>query len=1241
MKKTILFFMIVFFFVISNSGNTLSANNKELPKGMVTSNFSSMPLVFTENHGQFGEKTLFQAQIRGSVFLFSSNEVQHLLLRSNNDQPSHQGASKPYQVHNENQDIKIDSLIITSIFIGSNPDVVIDGLERLSYNNNYFLGRNSDSWWTNVPNYSGIIYRNIYPGIDLQYYWKEGSLKYDFIINSGADINQIKIKIEGAENITITEYGDLAVKSEFGTKFEKAPVCYQEISNVQHPIRGRYELLGEDTFGFTIDNDYDLNHDLIIDPQLVFSTYIYPGRGGWDQGIDLAIDSEGSACITGKENNSIFVTKFTNSSNIPVFFTNIGGNNDVGAGIAIDLQNNIVVTGITYQVDFPMVNAYDDTYNGDGDAFLLKLSPMGDSILFSTYFGGALQDSASGAVVDNYGNISIAGFTESPDLPAVNGFDNTHNGAEDGFVAEFNSQGNALLFCTYLGGNSNERINDIAVDQNGDLYLTGTTGSRNFPTVNAFDDLIGNPGWPAYLDAFVTKLSSEGDFLVYSTYLGAGYRDYGYGIAVDTNGSAYVTGENRYGGFPLQNPYDSIFTHMREAFVTKFSPAGNELIYSTYLGGDWSVGERIAVDQYNCAYVTGFTGDNFPLVNPIDSIRGNTENREVFLSKFTESGECLLYSSYFGGDSWEAVNAIAVSDSNELWITGWAGLDLPLVNPYDSTFNSGYWDPFLARFVFEPDSSDLALAGSVTDAYTGYPIPDVQVYIVEIEESFNTDSLGEYNISAICAGFYTLEFSHIEYIDTIVAGLNVVPGELTVVDISMWRNSAITGVVRNEASVPIENAIVTAMGTAASSITDSAGAYYINNILPGLFDVSSDHNDYCDTVEFDVEVNLGQTTYVDLTMFGGGYLAGIVTDSVRGNPVEGVLVSVDSQFAFDTTDQTGSYFINGICPGTIDISFEEHYYIDKVIEDIVINYGDTSILDVQLSPLQREVEIWYGNPDGSPIEAAIGERFPVDVYIQTADTLNLRIICTSLLSEDRFFDSLLSDEGQIYYPLDDWEFSFKPPYNGPELPPDWTSLSIFSWCYECGPNIHFEEPTKIHTFMLKTVFDLTIIGDTVECLGAGYYPTTGYGSKAGDFPGVFNYPTFDYFSPVVFTEPLPPCLYVVGDINGSDNYNGLDITYGVAFFKGGTIPACYYCELCPDFHYCGDVNASCSYNGLDITYGVAYFKGGAGPAPCGDCPPSGVIAGLYPAKIGKTEDAIKIQQKSLIRNRIIGRKKAK
>jgi hypothetical protein len=1088
------------FLALAGTGNT----GKPIHPGVKSQGYTVIPSVITENYGQFGRKMRFKASIRDADFCFFPGEVNCVMKRiQGSDYRKNENSDSPFENEVPGYNIIIDSLVIKSVFLESNPDVIVEGIGRLPYNNNYFLGRNRDSWWTNVPNYSGIIYKDIYPEIDLQYYWYDGSLKYDFIIDGGADISQIKIKIEGADDIAITPDGDLTIESEFGVTYEKAPICYQEISGKQRPVKGRYTLLGENTFGFAVEGEYDSAHDLIVDPQLVFSTYIYPGRGYWDEGIDIAIDSEGSACVTGKENRTVFVTKFTNTNNIPVFFTNIGNYGDIGAGIAVDSQNNIIVSGVTYQDDFPVINAYDDTYNGEGDAFLLKLSPTGDSLLFSTYFGGNSLDLASAAMVDNNGNISFAGLTLSQNLPAINGFDLTHNGGKDGFVAEFNSQGTQLLFSTFIGGNHHEQINDIAADLNGDLYLTGTTKSVNFPTLNAFDDDLGEFPFFFDWDAFVTKLSSTGDSLIYSTFLGGAYMEFGKAIDVDVNGSAYITGETTSSGFPIQNPYDSTKESYKKAFVTKFSPAGNTLIFSTYLGGDhstFSFGTGIAVDQSNNAYVTGLTRSGFPLVNPLDDI--GEGQYEIYISKFTESGSCLLYSSYFGGESWEASNAIAVSDSNELWLTGWAGIDLPLVNPYDSTFNGGYWDAFLSRFVFEPVTSDIgSIEGFVDDLNTGFPIPDVQILIVETGEILNTDSLGEYNIPAICGGFYTMEFSHVEYIDTIVTSVSVVPGESTVVNISMWRNSAIAGVVQDEAAFPIENAVVTALGTPISNITGVDGSYVLNDILPGPYDVTYEHNDYCDTAVFDVVVSLGQTTYVDIALSNGGYLEGIVTDSVTGDPVGGVIVSVDSQFAYDTTDQTGSYLINGICPGTIDISFEVPYYVSKVIEGVIISYGDTSNLDVQLSPLQREVEFWFGNPDGSPIEAAIGERSLVDVYIQTADTIYLGYLSLSLASDDRYFDSLLTyTEGQIYYPLTEWEFQFKEPYSGPELPPGWSSQSISSWmCYtDCGPPLHFEEPTRIFSFVLKTVFDYSILGDTVDCLESGYHPTTGYGSEAGD-----------------------------------------------------------------------------------------------------------------------------------------------
>jgi hypothetical protein len=343
---------------------------------------------------------------------------------------------------------------------------------------------------------------------------------------------------------------------------------------------------------------------------------------------------------------------------------------------------------------------------------------------------------------------------------------------------------------------------------------------------------------------------------------------------------------------------------------------------------------------------------------------------------------------------------------------------------------------------------------------------------------------------------------------------------------------------------------------------------------------------------------------------------GTVTDSAL-NPIEKVLVRADWAEVWDLTDSNGQYKLN-LPPGVYDFSYACPRYYEIFLDNVSITSGDT-IVDIEMAAAPEQASVWYGNPDGTPITAVIGERVSVDVYFQNTDSLVINGLHIPLGSNNLFFDGRFSQtEGQFYYPLSEWQFKgFFLFENSPPNPSGWTTEVLYSY-YELGtpvPRLFLDTPTRIAKFVLNAVDDPTLVGDTVQCLDYGWWylwdQEIEYGMEAYDSVWNQYYTIYEYFSPVHFVDEMPPgeCDYIVGDVNGSDSYNGLDITYGVNFFKGGLDPA-YECECTAGntWFVSGDVNASCNYNGLDITYGVAYFKGGPDPIPCGDCLPPGTVA---------------------------------
>ncbi len=680
---------------------------------MLMTNFSSIPLAFSENRGQWGERTLFKANAGGATFYFCADEVAYLFVRDTDElleddsfrHPESQGM--PDEIRRPRY--KKESMLIKAQFVGANPNPEVFGDDRLAHNNNYFYGNDPSQWRTDVPNYSTIIYKDIYPGIDLKYYGNGSSMKYDFIVNPGADISQIKIRYDGVDDLSVTHAGDLRAQTRFGLIHEKTPYIYQETAGSKLELAGRYELLEPGVFGFVMDDGYNLAYPLIIDPELIYSTFL--GGSGDDFGSAIAVDGSGNAYIAGQSLSSDFptfnpydgspnggrdliVTKLSAAGNSLIYSTYLGGiYDDIGQSIAVDGSGNACVTGETSSSDFPMFNSYDGSHNGNVDVFVIKLSAAGNSLIYSTYLGGSNWDTGLGIAVDGSGNAYMAGYTHSSDFPTFNPYDGNLDGITDIFVTKLSATGNSLVYSTYLGGSDEDYGYDLEVDGSGNAYLTGLTSSSDFPLVNPYDGSHNGAE-----DVFVTKLSAAGNSLIYSTYLGGSHSEIGIGIAVNNSGAAYVTGFTYSPDFPTVNPYDGIMDGIYDTFVTKLSAAGNSLIYSTYLGGDnldrsWD----IALDGLGKAHVTGFTlSPDFPTVNPYDGSLDGGE--DVFVTKFSAAGNFLDFSTFLGGSTQDRGLGMAVDGSGDVYLTGYTNSsDFPTVNPLDDSYNGAY-DAFVAKF---------------------------------------------------------------------------------------------------------------------------------------------------------------------------------------------------------------------------------------------------------------------------------------------------------------------------------------------------------------------------------------------------------------------------------------------------------------------------------------------------------------------------------------------------------------
>ncbi|MDA2924863.1 SBBP repeat-containing protein [Acidobacteria bacterium AH-259-L09] len=550
-------------------------------------------------------------------------------------------------------------------------------------------------------------------------------MEFDFIVAPGSNPESIRLAFEGIEGMSIDDNTrDLVLETVAGNVVQHVPVIYQEGESIRKHIAGSYVLLGTREVGFEV-AQYDTSRALVIDPKLSYSSYL--GGTGIDFGLAIAVDSDGNTYLTGMTRSvnfpvtggvlqsssagleTAFVVKVEEIGQISgptiAYSTYLGGSgSERGRGIAVDDSGNVVVTGNTSSVNFPILTNLQPRLAGGSDVYVAKLNSSGSAILYSTYLGGSQNDFSNGIALDASGNVYLAGQTESNNFPVVNAVQSVFGGGAspgDAFVAKLNRDASALIFSTYLGGSSGDGAFDIALDSNGNAHITGVTGSSNFPVTNALQ-----PTFSGLRDAFVVKLDSAGSTLVYSTYLGGSNTEVGSGIDVDSSGSAYITGFTLSTDFPLSNPLQPSYVgNDADAFITKLNPVGSQLVYSTYLGGsrgDW--GRGVSVDPSGNAYVTGSTDStDFPLASAFQKTQGG--GSDVFVSKLNSSGTALDYSSYLGGSSSETVEAVVVDKARNVYITGHTGFHFPLSFPLQDSFGGGKYDAFVAKIAAETFSA--------------------------------------------------------------------------------------------------------------------------------------------------------------------------------------------------------------------------------------------------------------------------------------------------------------------------------------------------------------------------------------------------------------------------------------------------------------------------------------------------------------------------------------------------------
>lgn len=716
-------------FVITN--HSLFAFESSVDASDVVSEIASTQSpVFVKNIGQWPDSILFRADANGAILWFTSNSVYR------------QFFNETQKTDDDQENKTIETMLTRTALVGMNAHSKVEATQELSYYWNYFKGNDQSKWRTHIPCYASITFKNVYDGIDLCYYGKGGQIEYDFIVAPGIDPSVIGIQYDGIESLSSNEKKDLVIGTKWGQAIEQAPIVYSVGDRSSSRVAAEFVITENRTFHFALTDIYDQSKPLIIDPTLIFSTFL--GGTSGDYGYEIAVNDSGEVAVIGITESvdfpmvnqyqtaiadlDVVITKLSADGQSALFSSYLGGhNNDDAHGVVFGIDGSLFVNGSTWATDFPVVLPF-QTYQGANDIFVMKFTPSCDSVVFSTYLGGSSYEGGYGGIdVDTFGNVYLCGRTSSTNFPLVNPLQTGPPGT-NGFVCKLAADGQSPVYSTYLGGSDYDVPDGIAVDAGGHAYVAGFTMSNDFPVMNTlYPKQAGS-------DAFVVKFSPDGGSLVYGTLLGGSDRDEITGMDIDSSGCAYVTGSTLSNDFPTKNPYQGNQSSM-DAFVTKISPDGDSVVYSTYLTGGRAgseSGDDIAVTPDGNAFVIGTNGD-------------------AFIAELSLSGDSLVFGVNLGGGSSEFGKDIAVDNSGNAYVVGETTSDTyPTKVPYQS-LRAGATDFLVAKLSGAPFSCCFNIRSDVNG--NGYiTVQDLIFLVAYLFNSGTTPScIDEANVNGVDA----------------------------------------------------------------------------------------------------------------------------------------------------------------------------------------------------------------------------------------------------------------------------------------------------------------------------------------------------------------------------------------------------------------------------------------------------------------------------------------------------------
>ncbi|MCT4580591.1 MAG: gliding motility-associated C-terminal domain-containing protein [Flavobacteriales bacterium] len=602
---------------------------------------------FRENKGQYESFIRYYLSINeGEIYLEDNQITYHLFSRDLIADIHHHKKPKDTPINGHAYRVSFENANTSSLFYGEG---------QSSNYSNYFIGNNSKKWASQVYDYETVYYKNIYEGIDLKFYGFYGQVKYDFIVEPGANPENIILKYDGIDQMKIKN-GHLFLESNYGTLVEQSPYAYQIIDGKEVKIDCQYVLKGNKV-SFQLNEAYNPNIELIIDPVLSFATYT--GSTASNFGCTATYDDDG----------------------------------------------NMYVGGTVFGFGYPTtIGGFQTTYNGGSiDMGITKFSSNGSNLIYSTYIGGSDNEIPHSLVVNSLNHLCIMGTSGSIDYPTTNGvYDDTFNagpslslGTGYGFqylngcdivISKLNLNGSTLLGSTFVGGTGNDGINrdselhynygdafrgEIIVDANDNIYVASTTSSTDFPTNSPTQASYGGGG----LDGCVFKLNNTLSTLLWGTYVGGSNYDCAYSIQLDAIGDIFVTGGTKSTDFTTTSGalHESYIGGSADGFITHYTANGSAIAASTYIGtSGYDQCFFVQADIDDDIFVVGQTDGTYPITPGTY----NNPNSGQFIQKLPNDLSSSLVSTTIGTGSGEvdiAISAFLVSDCNQIYISGWGG----------------------------------------------------------------------------------------------------------------------------------------------------------------------------------------------------------------------------------------------------------------------------------------------------------------------------------------------------------------------------------------------------------------------------------------------------------------------------------------------------------------------------------------------------------------------------------------